>query len=915
MWMSVVVAVLVSTVGEPGLVARENAEPGSAEWRLTRAAVSRQLEGYAGATSVQHGASIDIHARTDGNHTVRWELYRMGYYDGLGSRKMATGGPVNVGPQADPVPDPATGLVECRWPTSFTLQTQATWPSGVYLLKLIREDGLQSYVLFVLRADERKGVALVQIPFTTFQAYNTWGGESLYEDALGLTGGHAKIVSFDRPFADGGGAGEYFYYVHSFVQWAESRGYELSYVTNVDLDRDPSLARGQKLFIAVGHDEYWSRPARAAVEAALASGVNLAALAGDTSFWLIRLEPSATGVPYRRQVCYKEWSMKEDPRAGSNVTTVRWRDAPINEPENGLFGVMSDSWGVVEQPFVVTHAEAWPFEGTGLANGDTLPFVVGYEMDRAFTNGRTPAGFTPLGHSPVISNLGVGNWHDAGLYTAPSGAFVFAVGGIAWSRALSAPGYADARVQRITSNLFQRAGLAPAGPGDTFGSEKSRPVDRTGQAAGVALFAGAPFQEGRVDGPASLARFRRPVGLAVDASGNVFVADTGNHVVRMIANDAARTVSTLAGTGVAGVGEGPGASAALRSPQAVAVGPDSSLYVADTGNHRIVRIARDGRWTVSTFAGSREGRSGNAEGVGTAARFSTPSALAFSGNDLYVVDTFNHRLGRVTPDGRLTTVVGKRGVGSTDGAGAQARFKRPTGLAVGGGALWVVDTGNRAVRRVALDGAFTTSTPVGNGAGGFADGVGSAARFMPLLGAAWDNGQLLLTDTGNERIRAVADGRARTFAGTGAHGANDGAADKATFSLPTGIARLPDGTVLVVEQGASTVRRLTREGGGGPSTGPIPIISGGPFSGAQAPFDVFLDGTLTRTAEPGGWIQRFQWNFGDGTQAEVGYSTHSFQSPGRYTVTLTATDGKGVSASATQVVTVGVPAAAGGTGR
>lgn len=905
MWMSVLVAVLLSSATKPGIVARENAEPGSADWRLTRAAVSPQLEGYAGATSVQHGDSIDIHARTDGSHTVRWELYRMGYYGGLGSRKMATGAPVPVGPQPDPVPDRATGLVECRWPTSFTVQTQPSWPSGVYLLKLIREDGLQSYVLFVVRADERKGSALVQVPFTTFQAYNTWGGESLYTDSLGLTGGHAKVVSFDRPFSDGSGAGEYFYYVHSFVLWAESKGYELSYVTNVDLDRDPSLALGQKLFIAVGHDEYWSRPARAAVEAALASGVNLAAFAGDTSFWLIRLEPSGTGVPHRRQVCYKDWSMKEDPRAGSNVTTVRWRDAPISEPENGFIGVMSDAWGIVEQPLVVANAGAWPFEGTGLIEGDTLPSIVGYEMDRDFTNGRAPPGFTPLSRSPVISNLGEGNWHNAGLYTAPSGAFVFAGGGIAWARALSNPSYSDARVQRITDNVFRRAGLLAAEAGDTFGSGQTRPVDRAGQAASVTLFAGSAFQEGLQNGPASSARFRRPVGLAVDGAGNVFVADTGNHVVRMIANDAARTVSTLAGTGVAGVGEGPGASAALRSPQAIAVGADGNLYVADTGNHRVVRIARDGRWTVSTFAGSREGRSGNVEGVGTAARFSTPSGLAFAGTDLYVVDTFNHRLARVGPDGRVTTVIGKKGAGSTDGAGSLARFKRPTGIAVGGGALWIVDTGNRSVRRVALDSAFTTTTPAGNSTGGFADGLGRAALFMPLLGAAWDDGQLLVTDTGNERIRSVSDGRVRTFAGTGAHGAQDGAGDRATFSLPTGIARSPDGTVLVVEQGASTVRRLSRTDPGSPATGPLPVITGGPFTGAQAPFDVYLDATHSKTVEPGGWIQRFQWDFGDGTTAEVGYLTHRFLLPGRYTVTLTATDGKGVRATATQVVTVG----------
>lgn len=887
-------------------VVPEARRPGTSEWKLSQPATGAQLEGYAGATSVQRGESIDIHVRTDGARAVSWELYRMGYYGGTGSRKMASGGPVTIGPQPTPVADRTTGLVECRWPTSFTVPTQASWPSGVYLLKLRRDDGPQSYVIFVVRADERKNTGVLQIPFTTFQAYNAWGGESLYTDSLGLSGGHAKVVSFDRPYVDGNGAGEYFYATHNFVMWAESKGYELSYVTNVDVDQNPSLLLGQRLFLSVGHDEYWSRPARAAVDAALAAGVSLAFLGSDTSCWLIRLESSSAGAPRRKQVCYKDEARAEDPLAGTPLVTVRWRNALLGEPENGLVGVMSDAWGIIPQPYVVQTPAAWPFAGTGLAQGDSILSVVGYEIDRAWTNGAGPPGFIALAQSPAISNKGEPNWHTSGLYTAPSGAFVFSSGGISWSHGLSHPHFADLRVQRITDNVMRKAGLVPTLDGDTFGAENPRPVDRAGQSAGVSTFAGAAFQEGFVNGPAAQARFRRPVGVAVDGTGTVFIADTGNHAVRRIANDEARTVTTIAGTGSPGVGEGPGATTALRSPQSIAIAPDGTLYVADTGNHRIVRITRGGSWTVSTFAGSKDGRQGKADGVGTAARFQTPGGVTFAGADLYVTDTFNHRLARISPDGKVSTVIGARGSGSTNGPATQARLHRPTAVAFGGGALWVVDTGNRLIRRVAMDASLTTSTVAGAVTGGFSDGAGGAALFLPMLGAAYVDGRLLLTDTGNERIRALVGGQARTYAGTGAHGARDGAAEQATFSLPTGIAELSGGDVLVVDQGASTVRRLLApSSSGGPR--PVPRITGGPFSGAGAPLDVFLDATTSTTTEPGSWIQRFRWDLGDGTTSDAAYLEHRYPGVGRYTVTLTATDGRGVSASTTQVIRVGVP--------
>jgi hypothetical protein len=159
-----------------------------------------------------------------------------------------------------------------------------------YLVRLTRDDGLQRHVIVVVRADERKGVAVVQASVTTWQAYNNWGGESLYTTSTGQPGGFAKEASFDRPYSD---------------QWG-SRGYDLTYLTNLDLDRDPALLDGQRLFLSVGHDEYWSGAERSAVETAIARGVDVAFLGADALEWQIRLEGSAAGAARRTEVCYKD---------------------------------------------------------------------------------------------------------------------------------------------------------------------------------------------------------------------------------------------------------------------------------------------------------------------------------------------------------------------------------------------------------------------------------------------------------------------------------------------------------------------------------------------------------------------------------------------------------------------------------
>ena len=760
-------------------VAAENALPGTSSWIIGQSGGPGDVEGYASDASVNHGDALDLHVRTNGAHAVNWELYRVGYYGGLGGRLIASGGPFAAGPQDTPAPDPRTGLVECTWPVSLTLQTQAAWTSGVYLLKLIRDDGPQSYVVFILRADERKGTAILQASVTTWQAYNDWGGESLYTDSIGLSGGHAKEASFNRPYGNGNGAGEYFFYENFLVQWAESRGYDLSYLTNVDLDRDAWLLSGQSLFISSGHDEYWSRRERVAVEQAIASGVNVAMLTADESFWQIRLEPSrADGRPGRTEVCYKEQAPAEDPQAGTNLITVRWREAPVSQPEQSFIGTMSDSWEFADLPWIVSGSDSWVYAGTGLRDGDVIPLLVGYESDKVFDGAPVPAGEQILSRSPTIDfDVPSVSQHNATLYTAPSGASVFAAAVLQWSWGLSNT-IADLRVQRMTDNLFQHAGLLPQLPGDSFGAGAPPASDTTSAASSVTTLAGAAGSEGLGDGTGAAARFRRPTGIVADSDGTLFVSDAGNHSVRKI--DPQGNVTTL--------------TTALALPAGLAIGADSALYVAEMKLNQIVRVGRDG--AVSLVAGSADGASGTSDGAAFDARFYQPTGIASVGGDLYVADAGNSRLRRVDAGGNVSTLL-------TSGV------RRPTGLTYADGVLYVVDTGNRMIASVTLDGRYSPIAGI-NQVGGYADGSAGSALFMPLFGIVASGGTIFVTETGNERIRAISGGAVTTFAGSGNAAPADGPGPAATFNLPCGIAQLPDGSFAVVNSGDSTIRLVRR---------------------------------------------------------------------------------------------------------
>ncbi len=321
--------------------------------------------------------------------------------------------------------------------------------------------------------------------------------------------------------------------------------------------------------------------------------------------------------------------------------------------------------------------------------------------------------------------------------------------------------------------------------------------------------AGIP-ETGSADGAASAAQFNFPLKAATDASGNIYIADTSNNLIRKITP--AGVVSTLAGSaGNRGSGDGVGSVARFFSPSGVAVDGSGNVYVADAGNDTVRKITPAG--VVTTLAGAA-GVVGSADGTGSAATFSGPSGVAVdSAGFLYVADTNNSVIRKITPAGVVTTFAGTAGViGSADGSGSAAGFNKPTGLTVdASGFVYVADTQNRTVRKITPAGGVTTlaGSP---GVGSSIDGTGSLANFQTPSDIAVDiSGSLYVADSIACKIRTITpEGEVTTLAGQGPNTISlDGTGTAAVFSNPTGVAIDPSGNVFVVDSNVSTIRKIS----------------------------------------------------------------------------------------------------------
>jgi sugar lactone lactonase YvrE len=338
----------------------------------------------------------------------------------------------------------------------------------------------------------------------------------------------------------------------------------------------------------------------------------------------------------------------------------------------------------------------------------------------------------------------------------------------------------------------------------------------------TSTFAGG--SRGNRDGVGSDAQFNDPRGIATDSSGNVYVSDSGNQTIRKITP--AGLVTTLAGAGGLGdYADGTGMDAVFDRPLGLAVDRDGNIFVADATNCVIRRVTQAG--VVTTVAGTPH-LGGTSDGIGSAARFRNPSALAFDdANDLYIADTGNNSIRKMAPDGFVSTLAGGQHYGSQDGAGSLAQFNTPLGVAADrSGNVYVADEGNHEIRRISPMGVVTTFA--GNPAPGKTDASGSAASFNDPSGIVMgSSGDLYVADTFNSAIREITPGGLVTTVAGMARGvkSEDGTPADARFAVPVGLAAGANGDLYVTDLGA--IRRIT-------PAGLVTTITGAPTGSAIA---------------------------------------------------------------------------------
>jgi len=471
----------------------ENSKPGdpSSEWDVSGSG-SANIQGFSTEISVDRGETVRFKVDTDSDD-YRLDIYRMGYYGGDGARQVATVEPSAALPQAQPacVNEAATGLIDCgNWAESASWAVPADAVSGIYFARLVREDATAgaSHVVFIVRDDDGGSDLLFQTMDTTWQAYNQYGGNSLY---AGSPVGRAYKVSYNRPFTTRGPTPEdwVFNAEYPMVRWLERNGYDVSYFTGVDSDRMGAEILEHEAFLSVGHDEYWSGGQRSNVEAARDAGVDLAFLSGNEIFWKTRWEDSIAGptTDHRTLVSYKEThpTGDDDP---TDTWTGTWRDdRPINpegpNPENSLTGTMfrvNSGTSAIEVPAADGKMRLWRnTDAAALAAGETETLAantLGYEWDEAPANDVRPAGLVHLS-STTRSGVEVlqdnGSTYASGTathhltqYRAASGALVFGAGTIQWAWGLdgehdrggSTP---DPDMQQATVNLLAEMGAQP----------------------------------------------------------------------------------------------------------------------------------------------------------------------------------------------------------------------------------------------------------------------------------------------------------------------------------------------------------------------------------------------------------------------------------------------------------------------
>ncbi len=439
----------------------ENAKTGTTAWQMpVDKAATVQIQAYVDKRSVAPGQQLTFYVSTQQAGTpYTISIYRMGWYQDKGGREIAVSG--NLVGQAQGYfnatqsslincstcyVDTGTGLTEARWKPSYSFNVTQAWTTGVYLAKFVDAQGMQTYVSFDVLGSTTSAYVVVTAD-TTYAAYNNWGGQSLY--AYNSKPIPAVKVSFDRPSTQNYGSDQVLVFEADAIRWMERQGYDLSYISDIDLHTGARSLVSHKAYISLGHDEYWTKEMRDGVEYLRGQGVGLAFFEADDAYWQARLEPDSMGATNRTVVSYKvstyNHDLARDPLYGQDNSrvTAQFRDPVVHRPENALLGEMFSDVVHGRHGFpwkVASPSTASTFmNDTGLTAGQEYGCaLVGYEWDKVFNNGATPQGLQILSTSTTSNDTGQADISNTTVYTAPSHALVFDTGSVYWTSALDA---------------------------------------------------------------------------------------------------------------------------------------------------------------------------------------------------------------------------------------------------------------------------------------------------------------------------------------------------------------------------------------------------------------------------------------------------------------------------------------------
>lgn len=434
----------------------------SKKWRIPPAkrAAPSFLAAYGGKVSLRPGEPLPVHVSTK---RTSWHVraYRVGYYDGIGGALVATTEEFPGHKYDEPTFAPGTKAVTVNWPVGTNMDT-SDWPEGLYIIQVVSRKDRTEFPIVVRSADATDKVAVIPSA-TTWQAYNNWGGRSLYIGPDNQFGTRSYAVNFQRPYSDRGLQQLYSMCV-PMAQLADESRVPVAWFANTDISLNPDLLKGALGAASLGHDEYWTNTYRTAMESLRDNGGNLAFFGANACYWRVRVDPDTNGNPLV-MTCYKDAGL--DPVKGA-TTTARWRDDPKARAENAMIGQYYDAFPVTGA-LVIRDPDFFLFEGTGVTAGTQLNGLLGSEIDRYYPIDSTPRPIQVPALSPTASR-GVGTWHTMTYYTTDSGAGVFSTGTMGWSRSLKYPtqpaGISDearAFAHKVSLNVYAALSLRGLG--------------------------------------------------------------------------------------------------------------------------------------------------------------------------------------------------------------------------------------------------------------------------------------------------------------------------------------------------------------------------------------------------------------------------------------------------------------------